>query len=74
MSLGEIPEIETLTYAELCNRDNTGWYSDTMKEDLSGKLVDTNEEYCPMQKVRSNFIRASDECVRLTVQMVRKKN
>ena len=45
MSLGVIPEIETPSYAELRDREEAGWYTEDMKEFLSGRLYDSNEKY-----------------------------
>lgn len=73
MSLGVIPEVDTPTYAALRNRGDAGWYSDTMKEALNGKLMDANEEYSSIKKVQSNIVGLADNCIRLAVQMVRKR-
>lgn len=73
MSLGVIPEVDTPTYAALRNRGDAGWYSDTMKEALDGKLMDANEEYSSIKKVQSNIVGLADNCIRLAVQMVRKR-
>ena len=73
MSLGVIPEVNTPTYAGLRNREDAGWYSDTMKEALSGKLTDTNDEYSPIKKAQSNIVGVADNCIRLAVQTLRKR-
>lgn len=69
-----IPEVDTPTYEELRNREDAGWYSDTMKKTLSGKLIDRNSEYSPLKKVQSNIVGVADNCIRLAVQMIRKRN
>lgn len=73
MSLGVIPEVNTPTYAGLRNREDAEWYSDTMKEALSGKLTDTDDEYSPIKKAQSNIVGVADNCIRLAVQTVRKR-
>lgn len=73
MSLGVIPGVEAPTYASLRNREDAGWYSDTMRDALNGKLVDANEEYNPIKKAQSNIIGVADNCVRLAVQILRKR-
>lgn len=45
MSLGVIPSVNTPSYAELRDRKEAGWYSDEMREFLSQKLYDENDEY-----------------------------
>ena len=44
MSLGVVPEINTPTYAALRNRPEAGWYSEEMREFLSGKLENGNSK------------------------------
>ena len=55
MSLGVIPSIETPTYAELRDRPEAGWYSDKMRNFLSGKLADSNSEVKAAQKMYSTI-------------------
>jgi len=53
LTLGNIPELITPKYAEMRNRvciDGTEWLQKEMKEFLSGKLIDNNEEYNDIQK------------------------
>lgn len=50
LSLGVIPELNTPTYASLRDREQAGWYSEQMKEFLSGKLADSNQKYSPLNK------------------------
>lgn len=50
MSLGNIPELDTPTYASLRNRNEAGWYNATMNEVLSFKLCDNNLEYSKTKK------------------------
>ena len=73
MSLGVIPKVETPTYASLRNREDAGWYSNTMKDALNGKLADANEEYSPIKKAQSNIIGVADNCIRIAVQILRKR-
>ena len=42
MALGIIPEADIKSYGELRNRENAGWYNDTMKKLLYTKLGDVN--------------------------------
>lgn len=56
MSLGIIPSLETPTYAELRDRPEAGWYSARMRGFLDGKLVDSNRELGPFEKVRCTFL------------------
>ena len=51
LSLGVIPSMETPTYASLRDREEGNWYSDEMREFLSGKLADTNKEYSALKKL-----------------------
>ena len=68
-----IAGVDTPAYAGLRNREDEGWHSDTMKETLSGKLTDVNEEYSLIKKAQSNIVGVADNCIRLAVQMVRKR-
>ena len=72
MSLGVIPEIETPTYAELRNREMAGWYTDGMKEFLSGRLYDSNKQYDSMKKIKSNIIGIYDDFLRVFIRMIKK--
>ena len=54
LTLGDIPELKTPTYAEVRNRicvDGSEWLSPTMKAFMSTKLVESNKEYNTMEKV-----------------------
>ncbi|MCD8220943.1 MAG: glycosyltransferase [Clostridiales bacterium] len=54
LALGDIPELETPTYASLRDRlctDGSHWLQPDMKRFMSQKLVDDNEEY-PMELKR----------------------
>lgn len=55
VSLGVIPEIKGPSYADLRNRECAGWYKENMKEFLSGKLSDTNEQYGIRKKIKTEF-------------------
>ena len=55
MSLGVIPELDTPSYAELRDRKEAGWYQETMREALSGKLCETNEMYGLRKKLKTNI-------------------
>ena len=50
-----IAGIDTPAYAGLRNREDEGWYPDTMKETLSGMLTDANEEYSLIKKTQSSI-------------------
>lgn len=53
LSLGDIPELDTPTYAELRNResgDGKEWLNEEVKAFLSGKLKDSNKEYSRLKK------------------------
>lgn len=59
MSLGVIPSVETPTYAELRDRladSGTNWYSDKMKNFLSGKLSGQNSEKVSLLKVNKFYL------------------
>lgn len=72
MSLGVIPEIDTLSYAELRNRKEGKWYNEEMNEFLSGKLADSNKEYSIVKKCISNVVGKYDSLVRTTYQSYKK--
>ena len=71
MSLGVIPEIETPSYAELRNREEAGWYTENMKEFLSGRLYDSNEKYGPTKKLESNIVGVYDDLLRFGVRTIK---
>ena len=71
MSLGVIPEIETPSYAELRNREEAGWYTEDMKEFLSGRLYDSNEKYGPAKKLESNIVGVYDDLLRFGVRTIK---
>lgn len=53
LALGDIPEMDSPSYAELRNRetaDGKEWLGPGMKEFLSGKLKDSNKEYSRWKK------------------------
>lgn len=57
LSLGDIPEFEIKTYADLRNRkclDGTEWLNSTIKEAFESKLVDSNVEYSRIKKIYTN--------------------
>ena len=54
MSLGVIPEVATPSYADLRNREEAGWYTEEMKEFLSGRLSEDNEKYTGSRKALVN--------------------
>ena len=48
LTLGNIPELDTITYAQIRNRrcvDGTEWLKPKVKEFFSGKLKDANQQY-----------------------------
>lgn len=64
LSLGVIPELyPDITYAALRNRSAAGWYSETMKTVLSGKLSETNETY-PEEKKKTIYKAAHKKIMR----------
>ena len=53
--LGDIPGFSDLTYADIRNRvctDGSEWLTPKVKEFLSSKLSETNEEYSTLKKIR----------------------
>lgn len=57
LAIGDIPELETPTYAELRNRvtkDGKEWLNPKMKAFMSQKLKDNNEEYSETKKKKIN--------------------
>lgn len=53
LTLGCIPELESITYAQIRNRvcnDGTEWLKPNVKEFFSCKLKDNNEQYSPLQQ------------------------
>jgi len=55
ISLGVIPEIDSPSYGELRNRKEVGWYNETMKILLDGKLFDVNPELSKFKKLKVNI-------------------
>lgn len=59
LSLGDIPSLKTPTYASLRNRvcqDGTEWLQPEVKQFMQTKLSDSNEEYSPWQKMKTNYL------------------
>ncbi len=57
LTLGDIPELNTPTYAEVRNRINnkgTEWLKPTLKEFYSHKLIESNKEYSKIKKYLIN--------------------
>ncbi len=56
LALGDIPELETPTYASLRNRvgNNREWLTPKMKQFMSQKLYDNNEQYTDKTKKKIN--------------------
>ena len=55
LTLGVIPELDTITFAETRNRvceDGSEWLTSEMKAFISGKLKENNKEYSLFQKYR----------------------
>lgn len=53
LTLGVIPELESMVYSRIRNKvanDGTEWLNPRMKAFLSNKLKDANKEYTPVQK------------------------
>ena len=60
LALGDIPELQTPTYADVRNRvctDGSEWLAPGMKEVMQSKLSESNEEYSFWQKMRSYDLR-----------------
>lgn len=55
MSLGVIPEVKGESYAQLRNRPEANWYSDTMQNFLNGKLYNNNPIYSYRQKMKTEI-------------------
>lgn len=54
LTLGDIPELVTPSYAEVRNRvcsDGTEWLTKNMREFMTGKLSDSNCEYTILKKI-----------------------
>lgn len=54
MSLGVIPELDTPSYGDLRNREEAKWYSEGMKQFLSQRLINDNEQYDHWKKIKLN--------------------
>jgi hypothetical protein len=55
LAIGDIPELDTPPFSEMRNRicsDGTEWLSHEMKEFMSHKLIENNEEYSVLKKKR----------------------
>lgn len=60
LTLGVIPELDTVTYADIRNRvcaDGSEWLQPEFKAFVSQKLKDANEEYTPAQKRLHTIVR-----------------
>ncbi len=60
ITLGDIPELDAITYAELRNRisgDGTEWLSKEMKEFIGTKLSESNSKYSSIQKISNEVKR-----------------
>lgn len=58
ITLGDIPELDAITYAELRNRisgDGSEWLSKEMKEFIGSKLYESNPQYSGVQKMNNEF-------------------
>ncbi len=73
MSLGIIPVLKTPSYADLRNRTDAGWYSDTMQNFLSGKLSQENKEYRKLKKIYANVVGLVDRKLYLTYNFIKNK-
>ncbi len=72
MSLGVIPEADAPTYAELRNREEAHWYSDSMKEFLGSKLGESNKAYSKVRKICSNIVGLFDNLLYKSYRLARK--
>lgn len=55
LTVGDIPELQTPTYAEVRNRvcqDGTEWLQPEMKAFMSSKLYESNREYSALEKTK----------------------
>jgi len=51
MSQGIIPGVPALSYGELRNRPAAGWYNDTARELLTGRLYESNRQYSRVKRL-----------------------
>ena len=61
ISLGLIPEIEGPSYADLRNREEAEWYKENVREFLSGKLSDTNDQYGFGKRIKTDIVGIYDK-------------
>lgn len=60
ITLGDIPELDAITYAQLRNRisgDGSEWLTKEMKEFIGTKLSESNSQYSGIQKVNNEVKR-----------------
>jgi len=72
LTLGDIPELETITYAQTRNRiDVFGreWLQPEVKDFMSQKLKDNNEEYSKNKKRRINWKNRNEKLKSLFLKM-----
>ena len=58
LTLGDIPELDTITYAQLRNRvsgDGSEWLTKEMKQFISSKLSETNDKYNSIKKLNNTI-------------------
>lgn len=72
MALGVIPSVSTPSYAELRNRESSGWYTHQMKTFLNEKLKDNNKEYTWIQVAKSFFVGIMDSAIRMIYRTYKK--
>ena len=73
MALGVIPELKTPTYESLRNRNEANWYSKEMKDFLSKKLYENNNEYSLIKKMYSNAVGNIDRLVGKIYRNIKKQ-
>lgn len=54
LSLGDIPTLNTPSYAELRNREEANWYNEKTKAFLSTRLYESNDTYKTLKKIKIN--------------------
>lgn len=80
LTLGTIPDLDAITYAQLRNRvcaDGSEWLKPNVKAFFSGKLKDNNEQYTYCQKLlhqcRYGYIKYAKNFVRMLLKRIYRK-
>lgn len=75
LTAGNIPSLNTPTYAFLRNRicsDGSQWLSPIMNEFMSSRLVESNKEYSFIKKMKTNFVNDFADMKRHLKYMIRR--